>query len=490
MALTDSGLTLGVGLLVLDFLAWRFTRVERHTTRIGMRLVLFVGLSYALWLLKIHPFDPLPDDPNAVDGMVDAALALVWWFQGAHITALIARHMLPASWREERLTQDMASAAVFLLAILGAARSVFDIPIRGLLATSGAVAIVVGLAIQSTLSDVFSGLVLNATHPFRLGDLVKIGETEGKVVQRNWRATTLLNGSGNYVVVPNSSAAKADILNYSQPSNLHGVTVTINVPIAHSPSVVLPALRSALMGSLRVLPEPAPSAAAISVGDRSVVYELTAYAPTAAERSEVKSELLQMACQHMAAVGVLTSAPGDASRRDVTALSLLAQLDLFSTLNMAELEVLAGKLTWVHFSPGETIYEAGGVEGSGDNALLIVARGVGALHLLAKGGREVRRLGPGEAVGRGSILTGVSVNVRLRAMTPVDAIRLAKDDLTDVLASRPEVGRIMLESLLEYQARANGQDDGLALSSGSGEGLIRRLLEGVFRFHGLSQPKR
>jgi CRP-like cAMP-binding protein len=244
------------------------------------------------------------------------------------------------------------------------------------------------------------------------------------------------------------------------------------------------------MGSLRVLPEPAPSAAAISVGDRSVVYELTAYAPTAAERTEVKSELLQMACQHMAAVGVLTSAPGDASRRDVTALSLLAQLDLFSTLNMAELEALAAKLTWVHFSPGETVYEADGIEGGGDNALLVVARGVGALHLLSKGGREVRRLGPGEAVGRASILTGVSVNVRLRAVTPVDAIRLAKDDLTDVLASRPEVGRIMLESLLEYQARANGQDDGLALSSGSGEGLIRRLLEGVFRFHGLSQPKR
>jgi small-conductance mechanosensitive channel/CRP-like cAMP-binding protein len=490
MALTDSGLALGIGLLVIDFLAWRFTRVERHSTRIAMRLGLFAGLSYALWLLKIHPFDPLPDGPDAVEGMVDAALALVWWFQGAHITALIARHMLPASWREERLTQDLASAAVFILAILGAARSVFDIPIRGLLATSGAVAIVVGLAIQSTLSDVFSGLVLNATHPFRLGDLVKIGETEGKVVQRNWRATTLLNGSGNYVVVPNSAAAKADILNYSQPSNLHGVTVTINVPIAHSPSVVLPALKSALQGTLRVLTEPAPSAAAISVGDRSVVYELTAYAPTAAERSEVKSELLQLACQHMAAVGVLASAPAYAIRRDVTALSLLAQLDLFATLSMQELELLAGRLTWVHFVPGETVYEANGDAARGDHALLVVARGVGALHLLSQGGREVRRLGPGEAVGRASVLTGVSVNVRLRAVTAVDAIRIAKEDLTDILAVRPEVGRVMLESLLEYQARANSQDEVLAIGGGGGEGLIRRLLEGVFRFHGLSLPRR
>ncbi|MGF6492136.1 small-conductance mechanosensitive channel [Luteibacter sp. 621] len=488
MAIADSGLALGVGLLLVDFLAWRFTRVDRKATRIAMRLLLFAGLSYALWLLGIHPFDPLPDDPDAVEGSVDAALALVWWFQGAHLAALIARHLLPASWREERLTQDLASALVFLVALLGAVRSVFDVPIRGVLATSGAVAIVLGLAVQSTLADVFSGLVLNATQPFRLGDLVRIGETEGKVVQRNWRATTLLNENGNHVVVPNSVAAKADILNYSQPSNLHGVTVSIHIPHVHSPGVVLPALRHALQASMRALADPQASATAVSVGDRSIAYELVAYAPTAGTRGEVRSELIELACQHLAAEGVMTVTASDEGRRDTRALALLAGLELFSPLTMDELRTLAATATWVHFGPGETILDDDRDSTDG-HALLVFARGVGSLDKPSGPHREVRRLGPGEALGRAGILTGAGAGVRVRAITAVDALRLAKADLTALLASRPEVARLMLDSLLDYQARAERQGNEPGRGPQHPDGFIRRLLEGVFRFHGLALPK-
>jgi small-conductance mechanosensitive channel len=55
------------------------------------------------------------------------------------------------------------------------------LPLQGLLATSGIIAIVLGLALQSTLSDVFSGISLNIEKPFRIGDEILLeGGAEGR----------------------------------------------------------------------------------------------------------------------------------------------------------------------------------------------------------------------------------------------------------------------------------------------------------------------
>src|SRR5258706_5797264 len=83
---------------------------------------------------------------------------------------------------------------------------VFDLPIQGLLATSGAIAIVLGLALQSTLSDVFSGIVLSFSRPYRPGDWVSIdGSTDGRVIEMNWRATHVLTGKSDLAIVTNST---------------------------------------------------------------------------------------------------------------------------------------------------------------------------------------------------------------------------------------------------------------------------------------------
>jgi small-conductance mechanosensitive channel len=96
-----------------------------------------------------------------------------------------------------RLLQDVIGALVFLAAIVAAAGYVLELPVKGLLATSGVVAIVVGLALQSTLSDVFSGIVLNTTKPYQVDDWISIDGVEGKVLDIDWRATHLLTSAGS-----------------------------------------------------------------------------------------------------------------------------------------------------------------------------------------------------------------------------------------------------------------------------------------------------
>jgi small-conductance mechanosensitive channel len=90
-----------------------------------------------------------------------------------------------------------------------------------LLATSGVIAIVLGLALQSTLSEVFSGIVVGIERPYQPGDLLWVeGDVEGYVVQVNWRSTHIATAQHNIAIVPNSIIAKSRLVNRSAPTPL------------------------------------------------------------------------------------------------------------------------------------------------------------------------------------------------------------------------------------------------------------------------------
>ena len=82
---------------------------------------------------------------------------------------------------------------------------VLGLSLQGLQATSGIIALVLGLALQSTLGDVFSGISLSIEKPYRVGDEILLeGGAEGEVIEMNWRSTHLRNGANDIVIVPNS----------------------------------------------------------------------------------------------------------------------------------------------------------------------------------------------------------------------------------------------------------------------------------------------
>ena len=86
---------------------------------------------------------------------------------------------------------------------------VFALPLQGIVATSSVIAIVLGLALQNTLGDVFFGLSLSVEKPYDVGDSVLLeGGVEGKVIQINWRSTHLRNNENDVVIIPHSSMAK------------------------------------------------------------------------------------------------------------------------------------------------------------------------------------------------------------------------------------------------------------------------------------------
>ena len=108
-----------------------------------------------------------------------------WWVLGARVAVGILRLIvvLEGRPRETQIVADLLAGAIYTATALSVVNFVFEVPIGGLIATSGVIAIVLGLALQSTLSDVFSGIAMGLEHAYKPGDSLWVeGGIEGQVV--------------------------------------------------------------------------------------------------------------------------------------------------------------------------------------------------------------------------------------------------------------------------------------------------------------------
>ena len=178
--------------------------------------------------------------------------------------------------REGRLIQDLVVGVIYLGAALSVVAYVFNAPVGTLIATSGVFAIILGLALQSTLSDVFSGIALNLSKAYEVGDWIVLSDgIEGRVVETNWRATHLLNASNDLVVLPNSDLAKAQLTNLSSPNRSHGVKLRVRVAPTMAPSAISDVMRTVLLSSNSILLAPAPTVEIKSLDAQAIEFELS-----------------------------------------------------------------------------------------------------------------------------------------------------------------------------------------------------------------------
>lgn len=124
---------------------------------------------------------------------------------------------------------NLAKLLVFVIGILIILQSL-GISITPILTALGVGGLAVALALQDTLSNLFSGLHILASRQVKPGDYVKLdtGE-EGYVTDITWRNTTITALPNNRIIVPNSKLASAVITNYHPPAKEMGLLVQVGV---------------------------------------------------------------------------------------------------------------------------------------------------------------------------------------------------------------------------------------------------------------------
>ena len=125
----------------------------------------------------------------------------------------------------------------------------FDI--TALLATSAALSLVVGLALQATLGNLFAGISIELERVVRVGDYVRRGTLAGRVVSLGWRSIHMQSDAGSMLVVPNSSIT-SDLLEVIPDGEPYRHEIEFVVSEEHAPGLVMQSatrvLRSGIPG--------------------------------------------------------------------------------------------------------------------------------------------------------------------------------------------------------------------------------------------------
>ena len=174
------------------------------------------------------------------------------------------------------------SSMVYWLAmvvVLIAVLTLFGVNTASLVAVLGAASLAVGLALQGTLANFAAGVMLLIFRPFRVGDLVDLGGTEG-VVEAIGVFSTSLNSLDNIrIIVPNGEVYGKTIKNYSA-NETRRVDMVVGVGYGDDLTMIRETITRIVKADARVLSEPAPDIEVVEMADSSVNFVVRPWVKT------------------------------------------------------------------------------------------------------------------------------------------------------------------------------------------------------------------
>lgn len=348
---------------------------------------------------------------------------------------------------------------------------VWEVDLEGVLTALGVGSVVLALALQDPLSNLFSGILLIFDRPFNVGDTIQSGDVEGEVVEVNWRAARLRTSQGDLVVIPNGILSTGIIYNYSRPKPLHAEVIELAFPYSDPPNRVIQAVERAILATPGVASEPGPKVTTASLGPLSIAYSAQFYVNDFNEAEDVRHAVLTRlyyAAQRdgltmpppqptavlpaaPAALAAVEAPPGKSAPAVGEKHEKLASIASLFRLDQASLAELAGSAVRRLYGQGEVVV------GAGERAegIYVIASGEAQVSALASGGglEEVSRLTRGNLFG-GMVLGKAETSlVTVTAVTDLEILLLHPGTTTRVADKNPVFAEQM-EQVMEAQRRA------------------------------------
>ena len=353
------------------------------------------------------------------------------------------------------LIEDLLTIA---LIVLGASIGLFfeaGVSFTGLLTASGATAVVLGIALQAVIQDVFSGLSLNFDGSYTIGDWLTMYSDQfpepvyGKVEGITWRTTFLRLSDGRRMMVPNHLLTSNPVMNHSRPQGPKRLLVEIPVdnrfPMERAISILLgEAYRAVREKPLSAQPE--PDIVIDKFDSDSVFFHVRFYAdPDEVEPGRAKSimasALHSAARRHLVPSPVeqveLVTPPDNFDFEATEARDALSQAPIFKdVLDGAQLDALVAGCP-VRTLSGNTVFIH---QGKIETSMFIILEGAARISIGIDGGRKTRDvavLGGGDIVGEMSLMTGAPRSATVTSLTSMRVLEVTKESIEGLLKAKP-----------------------------------------------------
>ena len=383
-------------------------------------------------------------------GLIHASLSL--------LNVVLFSHATAGSWQSRfpRLLVDVIRLILVLIGLSIILSTIWGYDLGSLVTALGVGSLVLGLALQDAVGNVFAGLLLMCERPITVGDFIKIDGNLGKIVEINWRAIHLETFERSLLIVPNSVLAKGAITNYSRPTRLHAEVLTFRFSIFDKPNDVRSLLARTVEGVCGILSEPPADIITDGFGDGVVSFKVRFYVADFVNVLVVRSELLTRVWYTSRRSGltlaypVLYNLPADMDQppfRDKvpSPSAVSAFFPQFGLSTIPEDSREWKEVLRQYYSPGEMVLS----EGEAIPGLFLILNGRADLAVRGADGlfNIFAGAGPGEYFGEKALLPGQSSDVSVIVAENLDVLILPSNTLQSMLERSPrlatEIGRVM-----------------------------------------------
>lgn len=356
-----------------------------------------------------------------------------------------------------RLLSQLANVIIFALAISAIFGLVFKKDLTVILTAFGGAGLVIGLALQKMISDLFSGLTINLDRSIKLGDyiyLTKLGEhtVEGEVKEISWRTLRLVDTNNNTFLIPNSQVSASPIINFSAPTEFFKlkipVTLEVSVPVDRAMRILR---NAAVEASPQFSPSnaPPPKVVVKAITLQGVEYSVEVF-PTFKTRSLSQAVVQQQILRHLNCAGLTPARQNFVSeqnlqRPDLTHLvNLLKAETLFQDLAENELQLLI-ESALMQQVPNNTLIVQGGEIAT--SFFLVIEGLVVSEEWRKKVGKKLADsalvLGPGSLINATAMIAGVSCETNICSKGDVLLCEINQASLEKLLQQNLTAGRYL-----------------------------------------------
>lgn len=267
-------------------------------------LVVFIPLIFLLWGFQIadiqswtyRTFTEIKIGTISISIMAILGGVLLFivgmvvtrWFQRWLDGNVMARSHVDAGVRNSIRTA-VGYAGVALAGLIGISAAGIDLSSLALVA--GALSLGIGFGLQNVVSNFVSGLILLAERPFKVGDWVVTGTTEGFVKRISVRATEIETFRRQSIIVPNSELINASVGNWTHRNRLGRSEIAIGVSYDADPRKVMDILIELVTKHPKVLKNPEPMVEFMRFGDSSLDFEARFFLADLFDGLAVRNEL-------------------------------------------------------------------------------------------------------------------------------------------------------------------------------------------------------
>jgi small-conductance mechanosensitive channel len=442
------------------------------------------GVLY--WLVQGSPgvLTRLQLDPLAVERITLFLIFVALIFFAVRAFDLVAFEFVSRrrNVRAPVLLREIVSIVLFAVLLAWAISSIFQTQVTAFLAGTTVVAAVLGLALQDTLGNLFSGIALHLEDSFEVGDVIRTGDQMGVVEAVRWRGTRIRTFANTIVIVPNSMLAR-ERLEVFPRTNLNARILQIGIDYNVPPATALSVLAQAASHVDGVSGQIPAFARVANFGDSSVIYELKYHMYDYSQRDRIDADIRKAVWYALRRNAIpipfpirthvrYTPPPAATEAGSAEIVERLARIDILSPLPVESHEGIAAASRIHTFAKGETILS----QGSAGDSMFVVHNG--SVSVLSNE-KEIARLGEGDFFGEMALLTGEARAADVVALSDVTAIEIDKDALQPVLLQHPDLAAAISARVSERRGNLD------SLKSASHEEAQKTILSRIRKYFGL-----